>query len=71
MTNEQSGRRFCTACQLTKPDEGGFYKRCRGTRRWLCEECVQRKSVSPYKSNNPTPASRLEQIRRALYGRLA
>ena len=42
-------KRFCTTCQRKKPVAGGYKQPglCRG---WRCEDCMNRRSVSPYLS---------------------
>lgn len=63
-----SETRFCTACQRHKPTEGGVYKKCNGTARWICQPCSERKSVSPYLSNRATKPGDVERLKRALRG---
>lgn len=40
-------KRFCTTCQKKKPEDGGYKQPglCRG---WRCEDCMNRRSISPY-----------------------
>jgi len=42
-------KRFCTTCQRKKPEEGG-YKQPGLMRGWRCEDCLKKRSVSPYLS---------------------
>jgi hypothetical protein len=46
MTN--SVKRFCTACQLDKPVDGGEWKVGK-IKRWVCKICTARMSMSPYR----------------------
>jgi len=42
--------KFCTACQATRPIEGGMIKISGKVTRWVCKVCQERKNVSPYLS---------------------
>lgn len=42
--------RFCTSCQATRSVEGGEIRPTRGVVRWVCRPCIERKSVSIYRS---------------------
>lgn len=42
--------KFCTACQVTRPVEGGAMKKSGKINRWVCKVCQDRSSVSPYLS---------------------
>lgn len=53
-------KRFCTTCQRKKPEAGGYKQPglCRG---WRCEDCMNKRSVSPYLSKkNLTYAAKRE-----------
>lgn len=43
-----SVKRFCTACQLDKPTDGGRWKEGK-IKRWVCKICDARMSMSPYR----------------------
>ena len=43
-----SVKRFCTACQLDKPVDGGEWKVGK-IKRWVCKICIARMSISPYR----------------------
>ncbi len=44
------GVRFCTSCQAVRELAGGEFRRLRSTARWVCQCCVERKTVSIYRS---------------------
>ncbi len=67
MDKQINPRRFCTACQTHRPEEGGVYRKCNRTARWICHECAQLKTVSIYTATKPTSPKTIEAIRRALY----
>ncbi len=48
------GVRFCTSCQASKDEAGGQFRRSRNTARWICLSCVERRTVSIYKSQGRT-----------------
>ena len=43
-----SNKRFCTGCQVDRPNEGGAVKQSGKVRRWQCQMCIDKKSISPY-----------------------
>jgi len=43
MTRYAAGWRFCTSCQVTRPEEGGVWiKRPPHVHRWKCSTCVKK-----------------------------
>lgn len=44
--------RFCTSCQAIKDEAGGVFKRVKTTARWICLDCVNKRSESPYKNQS-------------------
>lgn len=60
--------KFCTSCQKTKPTEGGYMKPIRHATRWVCKDCKDRISRSPYKSKGKK-LSDTSQIRKQLIER--
>lgn len=54
--------RFCTSCQAVKNEAGGVFKRVNKTARWICLDCLERRSQSPYKAQS----TRLSDISRII-----
>jgi len=54
--------RYCTSCQCDRQTEGGEYRKLNKTARWLCRLCVQRKSVSLYKSQRPSTLAEVNRL---------
>ncbi len=44
--------KWCSACNKYQNLELGDWKKCRGTRRWVCISCKERKSDSFFKKKN-------------------
>jgi len=40
--------KFCTACQVTRPAEGGVKKKAGRIVRWVCRMCVEKRSSSHF-----------------------
>lgn len=60
--------RYCTSCQSTKPEEGG-YKKPNSTRGWMCKGCVDRSTPSIYKSKRKATAKDIERLMTAILAR--
>jgi hypothetical protein len=63
--------RFCTSCQVSREEEGGEYRKCRRTARWVCQCCLQRNTHSIYRSNGTTTAGDIRRLVNKLQGRVA
>jgi len=50
--------KFCTACQVTRPLEGGIKRKTGRIVRWICKMCQERKNISPYASKGAENALR-------------
>jgi hypothetical protein len=61
--------RYCTTCQSTKPEEGG-YKKPNSTRGWMCKGCVDRSTPSIYKSKRKATSKDIERLMTAIYERV-
>jgi hypothetical protein len=48
--------RFCTSCQAVKNEAGGVFKRVNKTARWICLDCLEKRSESLYKAQSGRPA---------------
>jgi hypothetical protein len=46
--------KFCTGCQRIRPIEGGIIKPTASSKRWMCLQCVERKSESLYAGGRKT-----------------
>ncbi len=44
-------RRFCTSCQSDRQESNGEYRYFGKMKRWICQPCIQKKTVSIYRSN--------------------
>ena len=67
MTNSER-QRFCTSCQTSRGEAGGEYRRFRSTARWVCQCCIERKTVSIYKSRGLTNEKALRQLAAKVWG---
>jgi len=47
--------KWCSACNQYQYLATGDWKKCRGTRRWICLSCKEKKSVSFFKKKNEVP----------------
>ncbi len=47
--------KWCSACNKYQNLELGDWKKCRGTRRWVCISCKERKSESFIKRKDEVP----------------
>lgn len=61
--------KYCTSCQSTKPEEGG-YKKPNSTRGWTCKSCVEHTTPSIYKSKRKATAKDIERLMTAIYGKV-
>jgi len=48
--------KWCSACNSRREIEGGHWKDCRKTRRWVCQSCAELKSPSFYGKSNALPS---------------
>lgn len=62
------GVRFCTSCQADRDVAGGEFRKFRNTGRWVCQCCIQRKTVSIYKSQGKTNEKALRQLAAKIWG---
>jgi len=44
--------RFCTSCQAMKEATGGVYKQLNRTARWICLDCLEKRSESIYRNRS-------------------
>jgi hypothetical protein len=61
-------QRFCTSCQANRDEAGGEYRRYRRTARWVCQCCIERKTVSIYKSQGKTNEKALFKLAAKIWG---
>lgn len=58
--------RFCTSCRSNREEDGGQYKKCNRTARWVCLHCLNRTAESIYKADKPTDVKFLGKVKKQL-----